>query len=42
MPSEIDLTEQGGGTIRLENFSVDELDATDFAFCKPPADTDGF
>ena len=28
----IDLTGHGGGTIRIENINVDELDAEDFAF----------
>ena len=28
----IDLTGHGGGTIRIENIDVDELDAEDFAF----------
>ncbi|MDE0332463.1 MAG: calcium-binding protein [Nitrospinae bacterium] len=28
----IDLTSQGGGTIRLENFDVNDLDASDFNF----------
>ena len=41
MASGIDLTKQGGGTIRLENFSVDDLDATDFAFYEASADIDG-
>ena len=34
----IDLTAHGGGTIRLENFSVDNLDADDFSFYEPPVD----
>ena len=35
----IDLsTQQGGGTIRLENFDVDDLDADDFRFHEPPQD----
>ena len=28
----IDLTSQGGGTIRLEDTAVSDLDATDFTF----------
>lgn len=35
----IDLTDKGGGKIRLENFDVDDLDATDFQFYEPPVDT---
>ena len=34
----IDLTAHGGGTIRLENFSVNDLDAADFEFYEPPVD----
>ena len=34
----IDLTGHGGGTIRLENFSVNDLDAEDFQFCGAPVD----
>ena len=37
-----DLTAQGGGTIRLENVSVDDLDAADFAFYDSTTDPDGF
>ena len=37
----INLTEQGGGTIRLENVNVDVLDATDFQFHEPPVDDGG-
>ena len=37
----INLTEQGGGTIRLENFNVDDLDARDFQFYEPPVDDGG-
>ena len=29
---DIDLTDHGGGTIRLPGFEVDDLDATDFIF----------
>ena len=32
----IDLTAHGGGTIRLDNISVDDLDADDFLFQEPP------
>ena len=32
----IDLSAQGGGTIRLEDVDVDDLDADDFLFCEPP------
>ena len=35
----IDLTAHGGGTIRLENFSVDDLDAEDFQFYELPVDS---
>ena len=38
----IDLTAQGGGTIRLESVSVDDLDAADFAFYDSTTDPDGF
>ena len=38
----IDLTAQGGGTIRLENVSAADLDATDFAFYDSTVDPDGF
>ena len=34
----IDLTEHGGGTIRLENFSVNDLDAEDSQFYGAPVD----
>ena len=34
----IDLSAHGGGTIRVENFSVDDLDAADFVFYQPPDD----
>ena len=34
----IDLTDYGGGTIRLENIDVSELDAEDFNFYEAPAD----
>ena len=34
----IDLTEHGGGTIRLEQVDVSDLDAADFTFYEPPAD----
>ena len=34
----IDLTSQGGGTIRLENVPVSDLDADDFVFYEAPAD----
>ena len=33
----IDLTEHGGGTIRLEGFNVDDLDASDFRITPPVA-----
>ena len=33
----IDLSDHGAGTIRLQNTSVDDLDATDFLFDLPPA-----
>ena len=33
----IDLSGHGAGTIRLQNTSVDDLDATDFLFDPPPA-----
>ena len=32
----IDLTGHGGGTVRLENFAVADLDASDFLFYEPP------
>ena len=32
----IDLTEYGGGTIRLENTDVTDLDTEDFVFSAPP------
>ena len=32
----IDLSDHGAGTIRLQNTSVDDLDATDFLFDAPP------
>ena len=35
----IDLTSHGCGTIRLENTAADGLDATDFVFYEPAADT---
>ncbi|MDE0538214.1 MAG: calcium-binding protein [Rhodospirillales bacterium] len=38
----IDLSGQGGGTIRLEGVSVDDLDASDFAFYDSTMDPDGF
>ena len=34
----IDLTGQGGGTIRLENTAVTDLDADDFDFYEAPID----
>ena len=34
----IDLTEHGGGTIRLENFDVADLDAEDFQFFELPVE----
>ena len=34
----IDLTAHGGGTIRLENVAVADLDAADFTFHEAPAD----
>lgn len=34
----INLASHGGGTIRLENFEVGDLDASDFDFCVPPVD----
>ena len=34
----IDLTAHGGGTIRLADFDVANLDAEDFAFYEPPVD----
>ena len=34
----IDLTAHGGGTIRLENFDVADLDAEDFVFAEPTVD----
>ena len=34
----IDLTSEGGGTIRLENVDVSDLDADDFVFYEAPAD----
>ena len=34
----IDLTSHGGGVLRLEDASVDDLDAADFVFYEPPAD----
>ena len=34
----IDLTAHGGGTIRLGNFSVNDLDAEDFQFYETPVD----
>lgn len=34
----IDLTAHGGGTIRLQNTSLSDLDADDFSFFEPPAD----
>ena len=34
----INLTSHGGGTIRLENFSVSDLDDSDFRFYEPPVD----
>ena len=39
----IDLSDYGGGEIRLENVAVSDLDAEDFSFYEPPADagTDG-
>ena len=37
----IDLTDHGGGTIRLENFAVADLDAEDFRFYEPPVDSGG-
>ena len=36
----IDLTEYGGGTIRLEGFDIDDLDSSDFVFA-PIEATDG-
>ncbi|MCY4067159.1 MAG: calcium-binding protein, partial [Rhodospirillaceae bacterium] len=38
----IDLTGQGGGTIRLEGVDITDLDATDFAFYDSTVDADGF
>ena len=35
----IDLSAHGGGTIRLNDVSVSDLDATDFTFYEAPADT---
>ena len=35
----IDLTEHGGGTIRLDNFAKDDLDAEDFQFYQAADDT---
>ena len=32
----IDLTGHGGGTVALENFDIQDLDETDFAFYEPP------
>ena len=37
----IDLTAHGGGTIRLESISVNDLDAEDFQFYEAPTDTGG-
>ena len=34
----IDLTAHGGGTIRLDNVDVANLDAEDFQFCEPQVD----
>ena len=34
----IDLTSYGGGTVRLEDTDVSDLDAADFVFHEPPAD----
>lgn len=34
----IDLTRQGGGTIRLDGTVTDDLDAADFVFYEPPVD----
>ena len=34
----IDLTSYGGGTVRLEDTDVSDLDAADFVFSEPPAD----
>ena len=34
----IDLTAHGGGTIRLENFDVADLDAEDFVLAEPTLD----
>ncbi len=36
----IDLSAEGGGTIRLENVDVTDLDAEDFTFYEPPAEMD--
>ncbi len=38
----IDLTSQGGGTIRLENVNVSDLDADDFTFYDSSTEPDGF
>lgn len=38
----IDMTAQGGGTIRLEGVDAADLDATDFQFYDSTADPDGF
>ena len=35
----IDLSAHDGGTIRLENFDVDDLDANDFLFQETPVET---
>ena len=35
----IDLAEYGGGTIRLENFDVADLDTEDFVFAEPAGDS---
>ncbi|MDE2759863.1 MAG: calcium-binding protein [Paracoccaceae bacterium] len=37
----IDLSNEGGGTITLENVNVNDLDAEDFSFYVPPAEVDG-
>lgn len=39
---EIDLSDVGGGSITLEFFRRSDLDASDFIFHDPSADTDGF
>lgn len=35
----IDLSDYGGGEIRLENVAVADLDAEDFPICEAPMDS---